>query len=65
MGFIRGFVPLGKLRVVVREYSDRLISCDRSWQWLTARLPKLKLTHCSQTDKPTPQQKRAKMEAWT
>ena len=27
------------------------------------RLPKLKLTHCSQTDKSTPQQKRAKMEA--
>jgi hypothetical protein len=27
------------------------------------RLPKLKLTLCSQTDKSTPQQKRAKMEA--
>ena len=27
------------------------------------RVPKLKLTHCSQTDKSTPQQKRAKMEA--
>jgi hypothetical protein len=26
------------------------------------RLPKLKLTHCSQTDKSTPQQKRAKIE---
>jgi len=27
------------------------------------RPPKLKLTHCSQTDKSTPQKQRAKMEA--
>jgi hypothetical protein len=62
MGFIRGFVPLGKLWVVAREYSILTDSIQLRQELAVThrRLPKLKLTHCSQTDKSTPQQKRPK-----